>query len=48
MFYYVLCIINFFFGSNTIELEKRTKLQKLRDFLFAGVVFPIGTVSGGW
>ncbi|CAF1339982.1 unnamed protein product [Adineta ricciae] len=43
MFYYVLCIINFFFGSNTIELEKQTKLQKLRDFLFAGVVFPIGT-----
>jgi hypothetical protein len=44
MFYYVLCIINFFFGSNTIVLEKRSKLQKFRDFLFAGAAFPVGTV----
>lgn len=45
MYYYILCVINFFLGSNTVESEKRTMLQKLRDFLFAGAVFPIGTVS---
>ncbi|UJR35495.1 hypothetical protein I4U23_028249 [Adineta vaga] len=33
MFYYILCIINFFFGSNTI----------ITRFFFAGAVFPIGT-----
>jgi hypothetical protein len=45
MFYYALCIINFFVGTNTIVLEKRSILQKLRDFLFAGAAFPIGTVG---
>ncbi|UJR10441.1 hypothetical protein I4U23_014645 [Adineta vaga] len=40
--YFGLCIVNFFFGSNTLVLEKRSFLQKLRDFLYAGAAFPIG------
>ncbi|CAF0891503.1 unnamed protein product [Rotaria sp. Silwood1] len=40
--YYCLCIINFFLGSNTFVEEKRSSLQKLRDSLFAGIVFPLG------
>jgi hypothetical protein len=43
-FYENFSIINFFFGSNTVILEKRSRLQKLRDFLFAGAALPTGTV----
>ncbi|CAF4034973.1 unnamed protein product [Rotaria sp. Silwood2] len=40
--YYCLCVINFFFGSNTFVKEKHSLLQKLRDFLFASIIFPMG------
>ncbi|CAF1124495.1 unnamed protein product [Rotaria sordida] len=40
--YFCLCIINFFFGSNTLVKEKRSLLQKLRDCLYAGIAFPMG------
>ncbi|CAF1138909.1 unnamed protein product [Adineta ricciae] len=40
--YFGVCILNFFLGTNTVALEKRSLLQKLRDFLFAGAAFPIG------
>jgi hypothetical protein len=44
MIYYVLCMINFVFGTNTIISEQQSILQKLRDFIFASAAFPIGTV----
>ncbi|CAF3754424.1 unnamed protein product [Adineta steineri] len=40
--YYIICIINFCFGTDTLESGKRSFLQKLRDLLFAGATFPIG------
>ncbi|CAF4269771.1 unnamed protein product [Adineta steineri] len=40
--YYIICIINFFFGTDTIETGKRSFLQKLRDLIYAGAAFPIG------
>ncbi len=41
-------LLNDVCGSNTVPWnmpEKRTKLQKWRDFLAASVIFPIGSVS---
>lgn len=44
--YYALCLINDVFGSNTKpsqNVKAQSGLQKFRDFVFASVVFPIGT-----
>lgn len=44
MIYFAICVANFFVGSNTIVERQRSRLQKLRDTLYAGAAFPIGTV----
>ncbi|CAF4633657.1 unnamed protein product [Rotaria socialis] len=40
--YYYMCIVNFFFGSDTLTPEKCSLLQKIRDCIFAGLAFPVG------
>lgn len=40
--FFVLCVLNDFFGSNTMTLSRQSSLQKLRDWLFTSLVFPMG------
>lgn len=44
--YYAFCLLNDVFGSNvgpSQNLKSRSGLQRFRDFVFASIVFPIGT-----
>lgn len=44
-FYYILCVLNYFFGSNILSSTNRSFLQKFRDYLFASAAFPMGMVG---
>ncbi|CAG7784876.1 unnamed protein product [Allacma fusca] len=40
--YHTYSLANDFVGSSEIESKKQTKMQKLRDVVFASVIFPTG------
>lgn len=40
--FFGLCVLNDIIGSNTVILSRQSSLQKLRDWLFTCLVFPMG------
>ncbi|KAK4016666.1 androgen-induced gene 1 protein [Daphnia magna] len=42
LFYFSFSIANDLLGSNSTNLKEQTALQRVRDFLFGSLVFPLG------
>jgi len=45
--YYSLCVVNDLLGSNSRNGKSQSKLQKIRDFLFGSLVFPLAMFVSG-
>ncbi|CAF0817012.1 unnamed protein product [Didymodactylos carnosus] len=43
LIYFIICIINYFIGSNNKNNKKRSLTQKIRDYIYATAAFPMGT-----
>jgi len=46
LIYFSISFLNNFFGSNALDRDNSTTLQKIRDFIFATLGFPIGQFVG--
>ena len=46
LFYFCISFLNSIFGSHSTEAKSATTLQKIRDFLFSTLAFPIGQFVG--
>ena len=46
LIYFIISFLNSIFGSHSTDEKSSTTLQKIRDFLFSTIAFPIGQFVG--